>query len=155
MAAGTPLERWLDRALARATTPRRAAVLIATVATSITVVAGILMRFIDHDDFPSIGTGLWFAVQTVTTVGYGDYVPPTVAGRLLAMLVMLLGIGFLTVVTASITGTFVERSRRERAAGDSATAAQQLREIDERLERIEAALQRVRRSPRGGSSARP
>ena len=88
---------------ARVTTPRGAAIVIASVTTSITVVAGLVMTVFDHDDFPSIGTGLWFAVQTVTTVGYGDYVPPTVAARLLATLVMLLGIGFLTVVTTSIT----------------------------------------------------
>ena len=71
------------------------------------------MRFADHDNFPTIGAGLWWAVQTVTTVGYGDHVPTSVVGRLLAAVVMLLGIGFVTVITASITGAFVARSRRE------------------------------------------
>ena len=140
MAGGAPLERWLDRAIARAATPRRAAILVATVSTSITVLAGILMTVADPDNFPSIGRGLWFSVQTVTTVGYGDYVPGTVVGRLLASLVMLLGIGFVTVITASITGTFVERSRRQQTPLDTATVEQQLREVNERLERIEAAL---------------
>ena len=143
MTGGTPLERWLDVAIARAATPRRAAVLVATVSTSITVVAGILMTVVDHENFPSIGRGLWFSVQTVTTVGYGDYVPETVAGRLLASLVMLLGIGFVTVITASITGTFVQRSRREQTSSDAAAVEQQLRRMDDRLERIEAALPRA------------
>src|SRR2546430_711885 len=73
----TTLERRLDRVLARATRPRGAAVVIATVSTSITVAAGILMTVADHNTFPSVGSGLWWAVQTVTTVGYGDHVPAT------------------------------------------------------------------------------
>ena len=56
---------------------------------------------------------------------------------------MLLGIGFLTVVTAAITSTFVSRSRRERPGSDAEAAmAEQFRQIDGRLERIEAALRR-------------
>jgi voltage-gated potassium channel len=141
MADESRLERQLDRVLARATSPRGAAIVIATVSTSLTIVAGVLMRFADHKSFPSIGSGLWWAVQTVTTVGYGDHVPETVAGRLVASLVMLIGIGFLTVITAAITSTFVSRSRQEQPYSDRATpTAEQLRQIAERLERIEAAL---------------
>ena len=51
------LERRLDRLIARAENPRKAAAVIATVTTSITVVAGVLMRFVDHDNFPTIGGG--------------------------------------------------------------------------------------------------
>lgn len=141
MADETRLERQLDRVLARATTPRGAGVVIATVSTSITIVAGVLMTVADHNNFPSVGSGLWWAVQTVTTVGYGDHVPTTLGGRLIAALVMLLGIGFLTVITAAITSTFVSRSRPEQtlSGADSATA-EQFRQISERLERIEAAV---------------
>jgi voltage-gated potassium channel len=135
------LERRLEGSLARASTPRGAAVVIASVTTSITILAGLLMTVLDHKGFPSVGSGLWWAVQTVTTVGYGDHVPTTVAGRLVAALVMLLGIGFVTVITASITGSFVARSRREQSSGNNnAPTAEQLKQIDERLERIEAAL---------------
>jgi voltage-gated potassium channel len=115
---------------------------IAIVTTSITVVAGLLMTVIDHGNFPSVGSGLWWAVQTVTTVGYGDHVPSTAAGQVVAALVMLLGIGFITVITASITSAFVERSRQQERPGgpDSVATAEQLQNIDARLERIEAAL---------------
>jgi voltage-gated potassium channel len=135
------LELRLGRAVARATTPRGAAIVIATVSTVMTVVAGLLVTVVDRETYPSIGSGLWWAAQTVTTVGYGDDVPMSLAGRLVAVLVMLLGIGFLTVITASITSTFVSRSRHESSDADAAMA-EQLRQLDNRLERIEAALSR-------------
>ena len=118
--------------------------MIAVVTTATTLVAGVLMTLTDEESFPSIGAGMWWAVQTVTTVGYGDQVPQSRDGRILATLVMLLGIGFITVITASITGAFVARSGRERsdavAAAASSTSSGDLREIAERLDRIEAAL---------------
>jgi len=137
----TRLERRLDRLIAHAENPRKAAVVIAAVTTTITVGAGLLMTVADHKGFPSLGSGLWWAVQTVTTVGYGDHVPATALGQIMAAVVMLLGIGFITVITASITGAFVARSRREQhLEGADAASADQLRQIDERLARIEAAL---------------
>ena len=144
MAEETRLERRLDRAVARATTPRGAAIVIASASTVITVIAGLLVTVVEHETYPSIGTGLWWAAQTVTTVGYGDIVPTSVAGRLVAVFVMFLGIGFLTVVTAAITSTFVAHARRvDQTPSDVETAmVEQLRQLDGRLERIEAALDR-------------
>ena len=142
MADENRLEKRLDRVVARATTPRGAAGVIATISTVITLAAGLLVTIVDHENFPTIGSGLWWAVQTVTTVGYGDNVPENVAGRLVAVLVMLLGISFLTVITASITSTFVARSRRDQSS------TEQFRQLDERLARIEAALTRRDDSPR-------
>ncbi len=142
MADESRIERRLDRLIARAANPRKAAVVIATVTTSITVAAGLLMTVLDHDGFPTLGSGLWWAVQTVTTVGYGDHVPTTRLGQIVASVVMLLGIGFVTVITASITGAFVARSRREQSLSDDVPAAEQLQGIIERLERIESALNR-------------
>jgi voltage-gated potassium channel Kch len=143
MPEGTRLERQLDRAVARATTPRGASIVIASASTALTVGAGILVTLVDRANFPSIGAGLWWAAQTVTTVGYGDNVPQNFAGQAVAVLVMLLGVAFLTVITASITSTFVERRRREQGVSDhDAAMAEQLRHLDERLDRIETALRR-------------
>jgi voltage-gated potassium channel len=142
MAAQTRLERWIDRQLGRTQNPRQAAVVIAVVSTTITVIAGLLMTVTDHQSFPSIGSGLWWAVQTVTTVGYGDRVPTSVGGQLLAALVMLLGIGFITVITAAITSSFVSRARLERSQGEDVSLAEQFTKIDERLARIEEAVRR-------------
>ena len=98
------------------------------------------MTVADRHTYPSIGSGLWWAIQTTTTVGYGDNVPVSVAGRFIAALVMLFGIGFLTVITAAITSTFVSRSRLDSGADAATPAPEQVRHLDERLERIEAAV---------------
>jgi voltage-gated potassium channel len=141
MAGETRLERRLDKAVARASTPRGAAIVIGTVSVLITMGAGLVMTVADRENYPSIGSGLWWSVQTVTTVGYGDNVPTSVAGRLVAALVMLFGIGFLTVITAAITSTFVARSRLEQAPTDTdGLSGSQFELLDRRLARIEAAL---------------
>jgi voltage-gated potassium channel len=121
-------------------TARRAAGIIAGFTVVITVAGGILERVLDHREFHTIGRGLWFALQTVTTVGYGDVTPKLRQGRIIAAVVMLAGIGFLAVITASATATLVESSRRRFAARDEADVSEQLFEVNERLARIEAAL---------------
>ena len=93
MATETRLERRLDRLIAHAVNARKAAVVIAAVTTAITVGAGLLMTVIDHERISNPAVlGLWWAVQSVTTVGYGDHVPATAGGQFVAALVMLLGI---------------------------------------------------------------
>lgn len=139
----TRVERWLERAIRRAVTPRGGAEVIATLTTVATIGFGLLMTVLDHDNFPTIWLGLWWAVQTVTTVGYGDHVPTTAAGMVVAGLVMLLGLAFLSVVTAAITSSFVARAseQRTRRAGDGASApANDVSDIRERLDRIENLL---------------
>ena len=122
-------------------TARRAAGIIAVFTLVITVAGGFLERFIDHQEYPTIGKGLWFALQTVTTVGYGDVTPKHATGRFIAAVVMLAGIGFLAVITASVTASLVESSRRRFAAQSEADDTRQFDEITDRLARIEAALE--------------
>jgi voltage-gated potassium channel len=121
-------------------TARRAAAIIAAFTVLVTVVGGILERVLDHQEYPTIGRGLWFALQTVTTVGYGDVTPARAVGRFIASVVMLSGIGFLAVITASVTATLVESSRRRFAAQSDLDEARKLDRIDQRLARIEATL---------------
>ena len=121
-------------------TVRRAAGVIASVTLSITIISGVLIHFTDEKTFPNIGDGLWWAIQTVTTVGYGDLVPTSTVGRLVAALVMLAGIGFLTVVTAVITSTFIESARRRLHGTETDALSEKLDQIGERLKVIEAGL---------------
>jgi voltage-gated potassium channel Kch len=144
------IERRMDRILTEPVSVRTA--LQAIVAGTITVVIGsaLLMRLVDHREYRSYGRGLWWAIQTVTTVGYGDVTPTRVAGRLVAAAVMLWGAAFLAILTATITSTFVARAEMEyqrRAAASEAESDQQLDirldDLDARLERIEQALTRL------------
>ena len=75
-------------------------------------------------------SGGWWALQTVTTVGYGDVTPARTSGRIVAAFVMLQGIAFLAILVAAITSTFVARegaSKRKlgkkRAAKNGSTLA--------------------------------
>jgi len=148
-AASPPVHaRALKVLLAKQLTVRRAAQIIASVTVFVTIAGGTLIHFTDPKNFPNIGDGLWWAVQTVTTVGYGDLVPTTVTGRLVAALVMLAGIGFLTVITAAITSTFIETARRRLEGNTVAALTAKLDQIDTRLEVIEANLQQI--SHKGG-----
>ena len=121
-------------------TARKAAAIIAAFTVAITLAGGFLERLLDHKEYPTIGRGLWFALQTVTTVGYGDVTPRDSVGRFIAAVVMLSGIGFLAVITAAATASLIETSRRRFAAQAEAAEARQLDQIDRRLARIERAL---------------
>jgi voltage-gated potassium channel len=126
----------------------RSAMAVITAATLVSVlVGGVLITLVDPEEFPDLGTGLWWALQTVTTVGYGDVTPENAAGRLVGALFLLEAIAFVTIVTAVITSSFVERARQQRitdsespeAVGIEALTAQ-LSEVTSRLERIQETL---------------
>ncbi len=70
-------------------------------------------RNVDGSNIKSFEDGLWWAVTTVTTVGYGDRFPTTTEGRLLAVLLMLVGISLVGVITASVASWFVRISQEE------------------------------------------
>jgi voltage-gated potassium channel len=141
-AAGPPPAnpRLLNLVQGKPLTARRAARIIASVTASITIITGVLMHFTDEKTYPTIGDGLWWAIQTVTTVGYGDLVPTSTVGRLVAALVMVVGIGFLTVVTAAITSSFIESARRRIEGSQTDPVTAKLDQIGARLEVIEAGL---------------
>ena len=83
---------------------------------------------------------MWWAVQSVTTVGYGDVVPTGTGGRVIASIVMLTGIAFISLVTASVTAILVEQARQRRPTQDDPVTGQ-LERIAGRLEAIEARLE--------------
>jgi voltage-gated potassium channel len=132
--------RFEQRLTTKAMTARRAGLLIASVTVIVTIAAGVLMWVLDRDEFPNVWLGLWWAVQTVTTVGYGDVTPADPTGRVIAAVVMLTGIGFLTVVTAAITAVFVESARSRFRDATEKAENDRHGQILERLERIEARL---------------
>ena len=124
-------------------TARRAARIIAGFTLTVTVVSGAVMHWADPDNFPDMGQGIWWAVQTVTTVGYGDVVPSTTLGRVVASAVMIMGIAFLTVITATITSAFMEAARRRFEAHETDAVSGKLDSLGTRLDTIETMLRQL------------
>jgi len=98
------------------------------------------------EDEPTAWDGVWWAVTTMTTVGYGDEYPETTAGRVLAMAVMLVGIGFLTMLIGAASEAFVRRDieevehvEQEQAETDAAML-RGLEQMRAQLDSMEAAL---------------
>lgn len=120
--------------------PRRAGALIAATSLTLTVLGGLLVWIFDSRGIGSLGNSFWWAMQTVTTVGYGDVVPKGFTGRVIGAILMLNGIALISVVTAVVTATLVEQARRRRSAIDDKEVAAALSRIEARLERIEASL---------------
>lgn len=99
------------------------------------VLMGVAGAFAILEETP-VADALWWALVTMTTVGYGDMFPVTAAGRISAAILMLLGIGLLAVVTASVAAHFVE--------GDDKDA-----EIKESLDQLNARLDHLEELIRG------
>ena len=107
---------------------------------ALALVAGLVMTLVDREDFPNYGTAVWWAIVTLATVGYGDVVPHTPAGRVVGSIVIVLGVTFLAFLTATVTSYFVSsdqeaaklRELEERETGD--------RELKDLLDRLEQRL---------------
>ncbi len=144
------IERRFDKIAGGPVSVRNALTAIVAGTTAVVITSAIAMRLLDHQEYRSYGKGLWWAIQTVTTVGYGDVTPAHKSGRLVAAIVMLWGTAYLAILTATITSTFVARAEmeyRRRAAATEAESDKQMEDrldaLDTRLERIEQALGRL------------
>lgn len=70
---------------------------------------GIFIHLLEPYTFPTIFTGIWWAIITASTVGYGDYVPQTLLGRIAAVTLILLGAGFVSSYFITLASTAVTR----------------------------------------------
>jgi voltage-gated potassium channel len=143
VARPNPIERSMSRFLREPPSVRMAARVIVTATAVVVVVGGVLMRVLDGDEYPNIWVGMWWALQTVTTVGYGDVTPHRASGRIIAAFVMLEGIAFLTIIVAAITSTFVSRAAKEREVAQGADEDAAEVRIEARLDGIEQRLDRL------------
>jgi voltage-gated potassium channel len=101
--------RFADRRIQRAfETGRILPFLVITIA-AIVFGFGFVMWLVDRHDFPTLGLALWWAVSTVTTVGYGDVVPTTAGGRFVATGLMIFGFASLSLLTGIVASLLVYR----------------------------------------------
>jgi voltage-gated potassium channel len=149
----TPVARFVERRVRRkGMRPRVAASIIATAWVLAIVVFGIVERLVDPDAFDTVWLGMWWATQTVTTVGFGDVVPESTAGQVIAAVLMVGGLSFFAVITGMITSIFVTRSEAVQGSPFEQSHARRLDEAVAELKVIRAELARLRddRGPHPG-----
>ena len=103
-------------------------------------VLALIAAFVEWAVDPGIGSlreSLWWAITTVTTVGYGDVVPTSDAGRLVASVLMLAGVSAIPITTSLVVSVFVARAQAQQRELD----ADEREELMARLERIERKLE--------------
>lgn len=137
------IERRMSKFLREPPSVRLAAGVIVTATAVVVVGAGALIRVLDHTEYPSIWVGMWWSLQTVTTVGYGDVTPHKAIGRLVGAFVMLEGIAFLAIVTAAITSSFVARAEREQDLADQDDAEKAVARLEARFDQLDGRLDRL------------
>jgi voltage-gated potassium channel Kch len=140
-----PLERRMMRFLREPVSVRNAAGVIVVTTMLIVIAGGVAIRILDHHEYSSIWLGMWWALQTVTTVGYGDVTPTSTAGRFVGSAVMLEGIAFVSILTAAITSTFVAKVQARRQAEEEADEDRAEDRLESRLDSISARLDNVER----------
>jgi voltage-gated potassium channel len=130
------MEERVQRAIERLTI-FRAVRMVAVVALTLAFVAAVLEWLVD----PGIGSfddALWWAIVTVTTVGYGDVIPTSAGGRIIGSLLMIAGVSAIPITTSLVVSVFVSRAQAQQRARDEELQ----QELMARLERIEQALAR-------------
>jgi voltage-gated potassium channel len=140
------VEKRFDRWYERLTLPRAVATVV-SVAFILVLIAGALERIVEPEVFTSLGLAYWWAVVTVTTVGYGDVVPESTIGRLVGTGLMLTGLGLIPTLTSVVVATLVgKRTRAQQEQLD-----QQAKDHAAALDRIEAQLARLGADQTGGT----
>ena len=150
----------MDARVRRMVATRRIFPLLLIVTVALGLLAGFVATLVDRQDFPSFGIGVWWAIVTLATVGYGDVVPTTAWGKIVGSATIIVGVTFLAFLTATVTSLFVSTEQDERAAEEArlrsagevetraliarsdAETRELFRRLDERLAAIDAKLER-------------
>jgi hypothetical protein len=145
---------FIERTVQRIANARSVTLGLAVMFLVLAVLGAIVMRIVDQDNFPTLGSAVWWALQTITTVGYGDVVPTTATGQVVGGIEMVLGVSFIAFLTAGVTSTVIQGVGARAAAADHAQRERHHRtivdgltetknaivELDQRLGQIESRI---------------
>ena len=145
---------FIERSVRRIANSRSLVLGLSLTFVGLAFIGAIVMRIADPDNFPSFGSAVWWALQTVTTVGYGDIVPTTGVGQVIGGIEMVIGISFIAFLTAGVTSTVIQRANAKAQAVERAHAERDAKtildalvetrraiaEVDTRLDRIESEI---------------
>jgi voltage-gated potassium channel len=145
-------QNWAGRLISRRVAkkglrPRIAASIIATLWLIAIVIFGVAEHLIDQTTFDNVWLGMWWATQTVTTVGYGDVVPNDPAGQVVASVLMIGGLSLFAVVTGVITSVFVARAQASQRASAGDPMMLKLNDLEAQLAAIKADVARLPGGP--------
>jgi len=150
----TEAEDLFERFVRRIANARSVTFALAAMFVILAALGAIVIRIVDQHDYPSFGSAVWWALQTVTTIGYGDNPPTTAIGRVVGGIEMVLGVSFIAFLTAGVTSVVIRREALGAAEADRAQADRNaltivdaltetrnaIAELDKRLERIESRI---------------
>jgi voltage-gated potassium channel len=144
----------IERRVQKIANARSATLGLALTFVGLAFLGAVVMRIADPHNFPSLGLAVWWALQTVTTVGYGDVVPTTDVGQVIGGFEMVIGVSFIAFLTAGVTSTVIQRGQAGTAEADQGLRERDTQQIvdavaelqglmtnlDKRLERIESKI---------------
>jgi voltage-gated potassium channel len=133
---------------------RYASTAIITTIVVLVVLGAALMQVFAAEQYDTFGEALWFTLQTVTTVGYGDNTPTSGEGRAIAAIVMLVSIGLVAVITAVVTSMFIRSVSRDDQESDRRLLAEALARIESKLTEADERLARIERAAATAESER-
>jgi voltage-gated potassium channel len=146
---GTGRGSLVDRRARRIANARSVTFGLAASFLALALGGAIVMRIADPHNFPSLGLAVWWGLETVTTVGYGDVVPTTTAGKIVGGVEMAIGISLISLLTAAVTSTVIQRDEARGQQEDRAhlerniqtildAMAETKADVETRLDRIES-----------------
>jgi voltage-gated potassium channel len=118
----------------------RALAFIAIGTLLVVFASGFVIWAVDPTNFTNPWIGMWWALQTVTTIGYGDVVPRTTAGRIFASGIMIFGVALVSILTATVVSEYSRRALEEERDVERRELRAVLRRFEERLDRIDEKL---------------
>lgn len=144
---GTRGRSFLAARTNRAVANQRVFPYLAVTTLIVGLLAGFVVTLVDRRDFPTFGDGVWWAIVTLGTVGYGDIVPHTAWGRVVGSIVIVFGVTFIAFLTAIVTSAFVSAAEQqarareeEREEASEEETRRLLQGLQAQLEAIEAKL---------------
>jgi voltage-gated potassium channel len=150
MTQGSPKHRTespvlIERRIRKIANARSITLALATTFVGLAFAGAVAIRLLDKDSFPSFGQAVWWALQTVTTVGYGDVVPASTTGKVIGGIEMVLGVSFISFLTAGVTSAVIQRSQDRRHEEERAQEIQDLQRLIETLGEIRTSIDGLER----------
>ena len=135
----------IERRIRKIANARSITLALAMTFVGLSLAGAVAIRFLDEESFPSFGIAVWWALQTVTTVGYGDVIPAGSTGKVIGGIEMVLGVSFISFLTAGVTSAVIQRSQDKRHEEERVREMQDLQRLVETLGEIRTAITALER----------